>query len=63
MNLSTFEGVISTVARVGVIRWGRTSSGMANWRPTKMASVSAIAGIVRRNSIPRVTPRAKANAA
>nr|BFE77792.1 hypothetical protein GCM10020093_003930 [Planobispora longispora] len=45
------------------IRWGRTSRGMASWTAAKATKVRAMAGRVRRTSIPTVTPRAKAKAA
>ena len=60
---SRFASLISMVERVGGRRWDRTSSGMAIWTATKTARVMAMAGRVRRTSIPTVTPRAKAKAA
>ena len=51
------------VTWLGAMRWGRTSSGMAIWIAAKATRVMAIAGKVRRMSVPAVTPRAKANAA
>jgi hypothetical protein len=62
-NPLTFDPVISMVERVGGRRWGRTSNGTAIWAATKTARVMAMAGRVRRTSIPTVTPRAKAKAA
>src|SRR5438045_9765778 len=47
----------------GAIRWGRTHNDMLISAPVKTARVAAMAGTVRRMSTPRVTPRAKANAA
>ena len=54
---------MTTVERVGESRCARTSSGMAICTATKTARVTAIAGTVRRITIPTVTPRAKAKAA
>ena len=47
----------------GVLRRGRTHSKTANRTPTKATSVAAMAGSVRRMSMPAATPRAKAKAA
>ena len=44
-------------------RWARTTIGTAIWTATKTARVTAIAGTVRRRTIPAVTPTANANAA
>src|SRR4029450_287885 len=63
LNWSKFASVMATLERVGAMRWGRTSSGMAIWATTKMARGMAMAGTMRRTSIPTVTPRAKAKAA
>ena len=46
-----------------MIRCGRTQFGQAIWTKANPASVTAMAGMVRRISSPAVTPSAKANAA
>src|SRR5215470_2099615 len=60
---SMLAGLSAEVARSGVIRCGRIQLGMAIWTKAKAASVMAMAGMVRRITIPTVTPRVKANAA
>ena len=46
----------------GLRRCGRIQKVMASRAPTKVTSVVAIAGTVRRMSVPAVSPSAKANA-
>jgi hypothetical protein len=62
-NVFRLEGVGSIVETTGAMRCARTSCGMATWTATKTARVIAIAMIVRRSSMPTVTPSAKAKAA
>ena len=47
------------MVRTGGRRCGRTQLGQANWMAAKTPSVAAMAGTVRRMTIPAVTPRAK----
>ena len=49
--------------RSGAIRWDRRRNPNAAWTAAKTASVTAMAGTVRRISMPAVTPSANANAA
>ena len=55
-----FSGVIAVVRSVAP-SCARTL-GAATWTTMKSASVSAIAGTVRRTTVPAATPSAKANA-
>jgi hypothetical protein len=58
--------VVLLMGKVTVVegsRLGRMRVGTRIWMPANTATVTAIAGMVRRNSSPAVVPSAKAKAA